>query len=69
MPLRTLGMGNCKKLHDLSPLAGMSVTGVIMPPQANKFDSLREMKSLTNINGLSPTQFWKLWDAAKTKAK
>ena len=32
MPLRTLNMGTCKKLHDLSPLAGVSLTSTVLPP-------------------------------------
>ena len=32
MPLRTLNMGTCKKLHDLSPLAGVGLTSTVLPP-------------------------------------
>ena len=69
MPLRTLQLFNCKKLRDLSPLTGMGLVSVSFPPEADKVDSLRQMKSLTTINGLPPVQFWKLHDAAKKKAK
>jgi hypothetical protein len=69
MPLRTLNANNCKKLHDLSPLGGMSLTTILLPPDARQIEVLRDMKTLGSINGLPPAQFWKLWDAAKTKKK
>lgn len=55
MPLRAMNLTNCKKLTDLSPLAGLSLTQIHLPPAPLKIDVL------------PPTQFWKLWDAAKTK--
>ncbi|HZZ78170.1 MAG TPA: protein kinase [Gemmataceae bacterium] len=68
MPLQELGLRGCKDLHDLSPLAGMSILNITLPPEVTKgMDAIRAMKSLTQIDGMPPEQFWKIWDASKKK--
>jgi hypothetical protein len=70
LPLTDLLMSECKEVHDLTPLAGMKLVLVHLPPDVTKgLESIRAMKSLQNIDGTPPRQFWKLWGAAKAKAQ
>jgi hypothetical protein len=68
MPIEKLHMQECPNLQDLTPLAGMSLKHITLPPRVTKgMDELRKMKTLQSIDDQSAEIFWKKWDAPKGK--
>jgi hypothetical protein len=70
MRLMHVDLKDCKELHDLTPLAGMSLSTLSLPPDVTKgIDGIRNMKTLGTIDGMRAADFWKKWDAERAKAK
>ena len=69
MPLLGLHFGGCPQITDLTPLEGLKLTQIELPiPLPSKgIEMIRRMKTLTSINGFSPDDFWKKYDAGEFK--
>ena len=63
-----MNLRDCAELRDLTPLAGLSLTHITLPPDVTKgMDVLRKMRSLQSINDEAADKFWKKWDLPKAK--
>ncbi|OAI47277.1 hypothetical protein AYO44_09860 [Planctomycetaceae bacterium SCGC AG-212-F19] len=68
MPLTWLNLDNTP-VKDLTPLQGMNLQKILFNAKniTRGMESLRQMKSLTNLNDLPPAEFWKRYDAGEFK--
>ena len=67
MPLGFLDLRNCP-VSDLSPLAGVNLNNIFLPPRVNKGTSiLHRMKNLSYINNVQAKTWWKNHDAGQFK--
>jgi hypothetical protein len=58
--LTVLHLTGCTKVVDLTPLEGMKLEVISLPPMVTKgLDVLRNMSSLKNIDTKPPAQFWR----------
>jgi hypothetical protein len=58
------------QIQNLTPLAGIKLIEVDLPPQVTKgIEVLRPMKSLLKINRQPASEFLKKWDTANVKSK
>ena len=65
MPLATLLLEGTK-VEDLTPLEGMKLVEISLPPGTPKgLELLRKMKSIEKINDMPAAEFWKQHDAGK----
>ena len=66
MPLTILNLYRCDLVRDLSPLDGMKLSEIWLPPEvARGMNILRRMKTLDNIQAMPAGKFWKEYDAGK----
>ena len=70
-PLKWLRIVACRRLKDLSPLAGMKLERIDLTPTyfETGLDILRNMPTLTTIapgyEAMTPEEFWKRYDAGE----
>jgi hypothetical protein len=77
MPLTSLNLLECPKLHDLAPLTRMKLTEIGFTPKnvtTEQLEVLRQCKSLKTIviglkgpDRLAAQDFWKKFDAGEFK--
>ena len=68
MPLNYLSLHDCFQVRDLSPLKGMPLSIIWLPPQVDRgMAVLRQIKPLEKINGMAADEFWKKYDAGEFK--
>ena len=67
MPLTGLSISGCPGVTDLSHLEGMALKSIDFSPKniTKGMEVLRGMESLSSINKIPPTEFWKKYDAGE----
>jgi len=69
-PFATLSLTGCEGVRDVTPLTGMMLQSINLPPgEPVGMEMLRTTKSIVHINGQLKNDFWKTWVEAKAKGK
>lgn len=66
MPLRNLGLRDCGAITDLTPLEGMKLEALGLPPNVQRgMEVVRRMTTLKKINNQPAEAFWKKYEQGK----
>jgi hypothetical protein len=66
--LQSLAMDRCLELHDLTPLAGLRLEEIRLPPQVTVgMEVIRNMPGLQVVDGISAPRYWQHFGSENRK--